>query len=143
MCVQVLASLLDLYPSLEELVIGEAPGPPVGVDVDFTGNNSANTSNNHSAGISGGGPNGVNGSLTTNATAAPAPIYNLNNSNLTNSTLLRVAVHSPAAGQWSALAAALRFDYYLQPEILSLSPRTGPIGGGTRIRVTGRTCNQE
>ena len=50
---------------------------------------------------------------------------------------VRVALLEPHEQQWSPLEGAVRFGYYSQPEVASLSPTTGPVEGGTRIVVDG------
>ena len=38
---------------------------------------------------------------------------------------------------------AQRFNYYREPKILDISPNSGPMSGGTRVKVIGSGYNQE
>ena len=50
---------------------------------------------------------------------------------------LRVALHEPHVHQWSDAANAIGYGYYEPPLVTALSPRTGPVGGGTVVAVSG------
>ena len=51
--------------------------------------------------------------------------------------IVRVALFDPPEQQWSPLATALSFGFYTDATIGAISPRTGPVGGGTRLSITG------
>ncbi|KOO22077.1 hypothetical protein Ctob_002698 [Chrysochromulina tobinii] len=50
---------------------------------------------------------------------------------------VRVALHDPPDQHWSPLEGALQFGYYEDGALNVMSPRTGPVAGGTRLVITG------
>ena len=50
---------------------------------------------------------------------------------------VRVALHDPPDQHWSPLESALLFGYYDDGALNVISPRTGPVTGGTRLMITG------
>lgn len=51
--------------------------------------------------------------------------------------VLRVALLDPPEQQWSQLETALSYGFYKDARIDSISPRTGPVAGGTLIAISG------
>ena len=67
------------------------------------------------------------------ASQSGAPFLHANSS----AVLLRIALLEPPDQLWTPVNSALSFGYYQHAIITSISPRTGPVAGGTLVVVSG------